>query len=334
MLGLQGNPARACHSPFRKDRKPSFSVYDDGGKWKDFATGEGGDAVDFVAVALDLTLKDACREFIRLSGVPVRNENFRRRESQSRNQIEEERRAKLRANWPPFDLPSHAEIRAIASLRGLSPDGIELAAQRGLLFTADSTEGRAWIITDSRRKNAQARRLDGKRWERFYGLPKAWTLPGSWANWPVGLREAANFPAVALVEGGPDILVAFHLAWRAGVEDQIGPVAMLGVSNGIPDDALRHFVGKRVRIFPHNDDAGREAGVRWAVQLVAARADVDGFSFAGLSRFDGAPVKDLNDFACINPDEWEAQRDIVEEGFIFAPEAAQEACKGRSEDAA
>jgi hypothetical protein len=78
-----------------------------------------------------------------------------------------------------------------------------------------------------------------------------------------------------------------------------------------------------VRIFPHNDNAGREAGVRWAVRLVAARANVDGFSFAGLSRFDGAPVKDLNDFSCIHPDDWEAQRDVIEEAFAFAPEAAK-----------
>jgi hypothetical protein len=43
--------------------------------------------------------------------------------------------------------------------------------------------------------------------------------------------------------------------------------------------------------------------------------DVDGFSFAGLVRADGAPVKDLNDFAHIDPDYWEAERDAIEEAF-------------------
>jgi hypothetical protein len=34
-------------SPFRDERHPSFSVYDEGRRWKDHATGEGGDAFDF-----------------------------------------------------------------------------------------------------------------------------------------------------------------------------------------------------------------------------------------------------------------------------------------------
>ena len=96
-----------------------------------------------------------------------------------------------------------------------------------------------------------------------------------------------------IVEGGPDLLAAFHLAWCAGVESQIAPVAVLGARNEIPDDALPHFAGKRVRIFPDNDKEGQDAKERWAAQLLAAGADVDSYSFAGLLRADGAPVKDL-----------------------------------------
>ena len=99
---------------------------------------------------------------------------------------------------------------------------------------------------------------------------KAKTLPGSQAASPIGLLEASSFPAIALVEGGPDILAAVHLAWCAGVEDHIAVVAMLGASNRIPEDVLRHFAGKRVRIFQHDDDAGRNAGALWAAQLIAA----------------------------------------------------------------
>jgi hypothetical protein len=30
--------------------------------------------------------------------------------------------------------------------------------------------------------------------------------------WPIGLREAEDFPAIALVEGSADLLAALHLA--------------------------------------------------------------------------------------------------------------------------
>ena len=71
------------------------------------------------------------------------------------------------------------EIKAVAELRGLSPEAVAVAAERGLLYSAESREGRCWVVTDSRRLNAQARRMDGTPWERFGGLTKAWTLPGT-----------------------------------------------------------------------------------------------------------------------------------------------------------
>jgi len=55
------------------------------------------------------------------------------------------------------------------------------------------------------------------------------------------------------------------------------------------------FAGKRVRIFGHDDSAGRGAVERWAAQLATVGADVDAFTFAGLVQVDGQPVKDLND---------------------------------------
>ena len=55
------------------------------------------------------------------------------------------------------------------------------------------------------------------------------------------------------------------------------------------------FAGKRVRIFGHDDVAGRAAVERWAVQLTSVGADVDALSFAGLHQVDGKPVNDLNE---------------------------------------
>jgi hypothetical protein len=160
---------------------------------------------------------------------------------------------------------------------------------------------------------------------------KAKTLPGSKAGWPIGVLEASSFQAIALVEGGPDLLAAFHLAWCLGVESQIAPVAMLGASNRIPEDALQHFAGKRVRIFQHDDQPGRDAGAVWAAQLTAVGVEVDGFDFGGLLRADGEAVKDLNDFAHVHPDQWEEQRNIIEEAVSFAQEGPPRASEHGAE---
>ena len=86
----------------------------------------------------------------------------------------------------------------------------------------------------------------------------------------------------------------------------------------IPEGELRHFKGKLVRIFADADGPGLQAEGRWWHQLESAGAKVDGYSFEGFLRSDGKPVKDLNDFVLIDPDQWEAQRDAIEEAFAFS----------------
>ena len=102
-------------------------------------------------------------------------------------------KARKREGWPPFEAPTQAEIETIAMLRGLSAEGVAIAVERGLLFCADTEEGRTWVITDSRRLNAQARRMDGAIWEHIGGH-KAWTLPGSIGALPIGLYESRDLP--------------------------------------------------------------------------------------------------------------------------------------------
>jgi|DEB0MinimDraft_6_1074348.scaffolds.fasta_scaffold136528_2 hypothetical protein len=66
-LNLAGVPKKSCKSPFRDDRKPSFSVFQGReGIWffKDHATGDGGNMITLWAEAKGIDSKTACREFM------------------------------------------------------------------------------------------------------------------------------------------------------------------------------------------------------------------------------------------------------------------------------
>jgi hypothetical protein len=75
---------------------------------------------------------------------------------------------------------------------------------------------------------------------------------------------------------------------------------MLGASNQIHPDALPLFTGRRVRIFPHADEAGREAAKVWTRQLRSVGAHVDAFDLTPFHAVTGAKLKDLNDLTTSN----------------------------------
>ncbi|MFA6545537.1 MAG: toprim domain-containing protein [Limisphaerales bacterium] len=213
---------------------------------------------------------------------------------------EDAAKAAQRCNWPRFESPHEHEhaLSALAKLRHVSLEGVKLMAGRSLLFFAGWKDKPAFMVTDGERINAQARRMDGKKWEGIDA--KAQTLPGSRAAWPIGARESLPFPVVLLCEG-VDILAAHHFIYCHKREADTAAVAILGSSNSIPADALPLFAGKRVRIMAHADEAGRPAAQKWAEQLASVGATVDAADFTGLLMADGSPVKDLNDCTRLEP---------------------------------
>jgi hypothetical protein len=200
--------------------------------------------------------------------------------------------------------PTERQFSALASLRGISIEGVRLAYERGLLRFGQHQGRAAWFILDGSRRVAQARRMDGQLWT---ANAKAWTLRNSQAAWPVGVEESALFATVAFCEGSPDLLAAHHFIWTENREHDCAAVAIFGGAN-IHADALRLFEGKRVRIFRHVDATGDAATNRWAKQINDAGADVDAFNFAGIRQADGSPVEDLNDCARVHADDFETHR--------------------------
>lgn len=277
-LGLPGAPKKICRSPFREDRRASFSISDDGKVFHDFATNDSGDVVAFVARAKKCSLGDAARELIRIAALtpaqPVR---------------QKEARKPLRI--PAFTVPSVGDLAEIQRVRGWPVfAGLEIATQRGLLhrcsMTDDGVSRPAWAITDSARRSVQVRLMDGQAWS--WNKAKAWTLGGSIAGWPIGAADIGDRRLVLFCEGGPDFLAAHTLAWLADRASSVAVVCVPGATASLHPDALPFFTGRHVRIFEHADDAGSDAGQRWASQLKQAGATVDGFTF-------DAPHKDLAD---------------------------------------
>lgn len=305
-LGLPGVPGKNCQSPWptehaHGDANPSFSVFDEGRRWKDFATGEGGDVIDFVAKERRRGTADALNWIRSRLGLPTH----------------EGRAAPPKTAPPPPALRrgTKAELVTLAERRGFGPKGLRLAEDRGFLWFGVLWGHSAWCVTDQRRRLVEFRRLDGANWPAFGRLQerKAHCV-GAGKCWPIGTLESGPFPKVVMVEGAPDLLAACHFIAAENKVESVAPVAVLGASNHHLDpEALGHFRGKSVCIYPHVDPAGRRAVCEWAKALqVAGAARVAAFDLSGLTLRDGTPGKDLADACRLDADTWERERKFRE----------------------
>jgi hypothetical protein len=293
-LGLSGEPGKSCRSPLRPERKPSFSVYEDDRRWKDFGTGESGDVIDLVGRVQNLDTAAAIAWIEERLGV--------------------ERQPPKKSYERPASFADglcfgSSEQRAtLAALRSLSLEAVAMAERWGVLRFGTLFDCDAWAVTDSARGMVEWRRLDGRPWAAYGRLPERKAhCKGHGKARPVGLGEAEEFGRIVFLEGAPDLLAAFHFLIAEGKTETVAPVAMLGAaSHRIEPDAAERFRGKRVRFVPHLDEAGMKAMKAWARQLRDAGASVEAFDLSGLVMDDGKAGKDLNDLCRINPDCYEA----------------------------
>jgi hypothetical protein len=205
--------------------------------------------------------------------------------------------------FPLLERPTNDEVKALSISRSLPVEALLVAVERQFLwiYTDRVERVRAWLITDSARRCAISRRMDGRPWASIGGK-KSKTLFGSWAHWPIGLPEAGSCPAIGLVEGSPDFLSLIAHAQLLGLQDKVAPVCMAGAQMTIPQSVLPLFGDKKVQIFVHNDEAGICGARRWYHQLYDVAATLDAYSFYGLIQTDGSPVEDLNDLCRLAPD--------------------------------
>jgi len=273
MLGID-LPARdgvKFRSPLRPDQNPSCSIQNE--RLTDWSRGESFDAISLYAAKKDITNREAIFELAEHLGLKSVEDQPSQRKPSSPDGL-----ASL-----VLREPSQEDFQSILRNRKLPPEGLAgllLAYSLGVLRFTEVTGHRCWMVTDSSKKCAEARRLDGKPFPAIGNIAerKAHTLKGSIKSWPVGLhvevselraKHLGQIPLV-LVEGGPDLLAAYAALGSLPMSaSDAQPIGMMGQAQ-ISGDALRLMCRRKVLIFAHRDSAGRKAAERWASQLQSA----------------------------------------------------------------
>lgn len=277
------------------------------GWFRDWATGERGDCFELTMSARGLDFVSAKRVLGERYGIAAPPIRLQPAPPTSGLELPADATPGTRGDWQ--------ELATLRNLAATSP--ATAALHLGTLFFGTVHGFRCWILTDSRRLCAEARRMEGRPFPPLgtLGERKAHTLRGSMKSWPVGLvvdrYDTAEFRALLAVEGSPDYLSALDFSLHAKADCL--PIAFLGAgtARAIHPEALPLLRGKRVRFYPHADKSGTAAVERWAEQLGAIGCALDGFSFEGLRKRDGSPVKDLNDCNAIHPEDAGKLADVL-----------------------
>ena len=257
--------------PFHEEQAGSFTVYADSNRWYCFGCGEGGDVLDFVRRAEDLSLPEAIR---RLDASPPTTAPVRHtaRGRRNRDAVAPHDPALLTAaaRYYAGELRSRPEARAYLASRGVGPGtarrlGLGYAPGHGLraalasagfpterfptsgLFTGRGERFAGMVvvpeIAGGRVRWLAGRAIDRERTPRFQALPGPKPV--------LGLGRLGSAPPWAVVtEGVFDWLVLSE--WGLPACAALGTRGMERVAA-----ALRGC--PRVFLAFDQDDAGREA---------------------------------------------------------------------------
>lgn len=268
-LGLPGSPKPSCRSPFRDERSPSFSIFDDGKGWKDHGSGEGGDVVEFIRHAIDGDHKDV-RNWLAARLTPGAATSTTPKPSATIKQI----------NWPSkLTEGDRATLKAFAASRGLTFPAVYVMTKAGILRFTIIHGNECFVITDASGRCAEIRRMDGK----LFGDKKQYKLAGVNKQWLPGLdllRTAPKFTAVIITEGATDLLSACDLYSRYrrefGGKNSWQPAALLGAEcKTLHPEAAQLIRGRHVRLVPDADPAGDKMADHWTALLRKVGCSVD-----------------------------------------------------------
>jgi hypothetical protein len=243
-VNLRKNP---CSSPFREDRKPSFSVFDDGTYWKDQGTGEQGDVIQFVAKKLGLDCK---RDFPRIvqwfaerfPGIGGTADSAPKRDRKEKKQVEpltpDQRAACSKSIERLLTNPDE-----VAQWRGWKSETIKQLATEGNLGL--------WIggeVVFMHAGRPKTRVMDDRTGSKQIN----WPFKGSNTLWR-SERITSDTRRVIVAEGETDSITLIDCGMEQDGETVI--VAVPGASNGLRP-YLDLFKGRDVVLAYDDDDEG------------------------------------------------------------------------------
>ena len=182
---------------------------------------------------------------------------------------------KQREAWPDFKPLSHDSMQAVARLRSLPFEAVDLACKGGFLKGAEHDGHKCFILTDG--TFAQARRLDGGMLETAGGPKKSKNLFGSQGAFiGTGRKWLGETAPLLLVEGAVGLLEAVAAIWIAD-QTKWTVLAATSASSRFARDPvlLERLRNRRVRIIPDNDESGLDAAGIWILELETVGAKVD-----------------------------------------------------------
>lgn len=218
LLG-HGDAAKSkAKSPFREERNPSFGIYESAGKWrwKDHGTGDGGDEIDYLAKAQDLSPERARMAYLEMAG----------------HQRPPQYRLKSASPWQTYrNAADVAFVANLAQWRGISEETIQGLISRNIL---GAQNGQAAFAVNNG-SSAHVRQADG-----------------TWRFVPSGTK----CDALAFGNPDQDIFAFESQWDAIAVADKLGLdsayyIATRGASNGA---LLAPFAkGKKIFAFVQND---------------------------------------------------------------------------------
>jgi hypothetical protein len=322
-FGYEGSPKNSCCSPFRPDKKPSFSVREKNGIefFRDYSTGDSGNSIHFYTLATGCDKKEATKAVIELAGGKC-NGNAARKAKRLNRDLGSNTTRKERK---PFDgdlqIPTDDDLEQLCKIRGLEVclESLKLMVDRGLLWVTrygfNGNTRKCFAITDQSRLSVDLRPYDGQPW---WDDVKSICPKGYTHDWPVGLQEVVDgdYQLIMLVEGSGDAMAAHRAIYSEGRNidrpnfQKVAVVAILGAGNDIPDEAQKYLEGRSVVIYPDNDAAGHKALKRWGKKLKKWCYHVGWFDISKVNKPDGTPIKDLGEYMTFTRQELNDHRDV------------------------
>ena len=303
LVGLGEYAKSRCSSPFSPEKRVPWGLFQYQGRWmyKDCGTGELGDEIGLLAKIHKLDPHDDFGAVLKIYQDIVNGKGKgKSRASRSKGPaVSFSPTPKTRPNASGFGPGTYEQIEKLAQLRGISVEGLLFAQERGVLVFGSPWGFEVYAVRDQSGRLIETRALNGNNFAASGDLPvrTGHIFSGSQMEWPLGILEAKECDCIALVAGSVEFLTLHQYVVRENAQDRVAPVAMLSSARLICPDALEHFKGKHVRIYPSQDKTGIEARDKWGNQLHAAGArKIEFFNFSAFQSIDGHAVKDLCEF--------------------------------------